>query len=71
MKTYNILKGTLPNTFARIANHIVSVCAWLTNFHPPLVPPPHYEEEEDVDKYFSNLGETYDADSSSDESDED
>lgn len=68
MKTFNILKGTLPNTFARIADHIVSVCAWLTNFHPPLVPPPQFAAEADVDKYFSSLDETdYDADSSSDE----
>ena len=68
MKTFNILKGTLPNTFARIADHIVSVCAWLTNFYPSLVPPPQFAAEADVDKYFSSLDETdYDADSSSDE----
>lgn len=68
MKTFSILKGTLPNTLARIANHIVSVCAWLTNFHLPLVPPPQFADEADVEKYFISLDETdHDADSSSDD----
>ena len=52
MKTFSILKSTLPNTLAQTANHIVSVCAWLANFHPPLVPPPLFAEEADVDKYL-------------------
>ena len=32
IKNYRILKGTLPLSMARLANQIVSVCAWLTNF---------------------------------------
>ena len=54
IKTYNILKSTLPNTLARIANQVVSVYAWLTNFQPALVPCPHdpAESEDEVDKYL-------------------
>ena len=57
IKSYNIPKGTLPITLSRIANQVVSVCAWLTNFQPALVPcQQDYEElEDEVDKYF----ETY------------
>ena len=29
-----------PINMARIANQIVSVCAWLINFSPSIVPPP-------------------------------
>ena len=47
---------------------VVSVCAWLTNFEPGLVPPPVNDyEEEQVDQYFKALLESesdieYDAD---------
>lgn len=43
---------------------VVSVCAWLTNFEPVLVPPPvsDYNEGE-VDQYFrAVLDSEYDAD---------
>ena len=33
IKNYSILKGTLPISMIRLANSIVSVCAWLTNFN--------------------------------------
>ena len=39
-KTYNILKGTIPISLARLASQIVYVCAMLTNFQPALVPLP-------------------------------
>ena len=39
LKNYTILKGTLPNSMARLANQIVCVCRFLSNFHPALVPP--------------------------------
>ena len=38
IKNYVILKGTFPNTVIRLVNQIVSVCAWLTNFQPALIP---------------------------------
>lgn len=38
LKTFRILKGTFPITMARLVNQVVSVCAWLTNFSPALVP---------------------------------
>ena len=38
IKTY-ILDGTLPNTFSPYATQIVTVCGFLTNFLPPLLPP--------------------------------
>lgn len=39
IKNYHILDGTLPLTLAHIADQIFSVCAYLTNFLPPLLPP--------------------------------
>lgn len=66
----------LPNhwyytTFIRLADMVVSVCAWLTNFEPVLVPPPvddHVEEK--VDEYFKSVLDSesdidYDADTES------
>ena len=55
LKTYSILKGTLPNTLSRIANQVVSVCAWLTNFHPALVTISKENTNSDVDDYFQDL----------------
>ncbi len=37
IKNFAILKGTLPISMIRVANQIVSVCAWLTNFQPVLL----------------------------------
>jgi hypothetical protein len=47
IKYYAILKGTLPITMIRVANQIVVVCAWLTNFQPALVPLPSDSNMED------------------------
>ena len=33
-----ICKGTIPISMARLANQIVCVCAFLSNFQPALVP---------------------------------
>lgn len=38
MKLFKILTGVFPLKMARLANQIVTVCALLTNFQPPLVP---------------------------------
>ncbi len=38
LKTYNICKQTIPISMARLANQIVCVCAYLSNFQPALVP---------------------------------
>ena len=51
IKNYSILKDTLPLSLSRIANQIVSVCAWLVNFQPVLIPP-YAENEEDTDAYL-------------------
>ena len=40
MKHYKILTGVFPLKMACLANQIVSVCAYLSNFQPALVPPP-------------------------------
>ena len=40
MKQYNILSSIFPLQMARIANQIVTVCDYLSNFHPALVPVP-------------------------------
>ena len=45
------MKDTLPLSLSRIANQIVSVCAWLVNFQPVLIPP-YAENEEDTDAYL-------------------
>ena len=51
---------------SRIANQIVSVCAWLVNFQPVLIPPPSEDNvESEVSEYFESLYDTdsqYDAD---------
>ena len=53
---------------ARLTNQIVCVCAFLSNFHPALVPPPQHNEESDVEQYFKQLSDcdsfSEDADSS-------
>ena len=46
MKNFTILKGVFPISMARLANQILTVCAYLTNVFPPLVPPPAEKESE-------------------------
>ena len=38
-------------------NHIVCVCAFLTNFGPALVSSPEMTSEDDVDAYFNETSE--------------
>ena len=55
------MKETLPIALARFANQIVSVCAYLSNFKPILVPSSTItltDMDEDVDKYFEDLSDT-------------
>ncbi len=48
----------------RLANQIVKVCAWLTNFQPALIPLPGEFSADEVDRYFQSLEDSdYDADS--------
>lgn len=65
IKHYSILKGTLPISMIRLANQIVSVCAWLTNFQPVLIPlPTDSSVETEVNTYFESIESSdYDADS--------
>lgn len=52
---------------ARLANQIISVCAWLTNFQGVLVPTTGSQPEDDVDDYPKQafeLDSEYDADES-------
>lgn len=39
IKNYHILDGILPLSLAHVSDQIFSVCAYLTNFLPPLLPP--------------------------------
>ena len=55
MKSFHILKETIPISMARLANQIVYVCAFLTNFQPALVAPPKNLTEEEVGEYFKGL----------------
>ena len=60
IKTYSILKGTIPLTMARVINQIIYVCAFLTNFQPALVPLSDdckLPSERDVDEYFLQLSD--------------
>ena len=62
MENYTILKGVFPINMAHIANKVVLVCAWLTNFLPPLVPPPTEKEISDssTDDELSDLEDNID-----------
>ena len=68
IKNYRIIGTTFPVSMIRLADMVVSVCAWLTNFEPVLVPPPVDDHEEDkVDQYFKSVLDSeseskYDAD---------
>ena len=59
IKTFRILKGTctFPISMARLANQVVCICGWLTNFLPALVPTQEESsmEESEVDDYFAAL----------------
>ena len=59
IKTYRILTSTIPLSMARFSNQIVCICAFLSNFHPALVPqPPKVSSEADVDKYLEELSDS-------------
>ncbi len=65
IKTFTILKHTMPILLARISNQIVCVCAYLSNFKPVLVPGASQSEGDvELDDYFEELSDT---DSSGDE----
>ena len=63
MKSFSILKHTIPITLAGLSNQIVCVCAYLSNFKPVLVPPHEsttIQDENsysDVEEYFAELSE--------------
>ena len=67
IKSFQILKHTIPITLAGLSNQIVTVCAFLSNFKPVLVPPaePYAEDEfdsgSDVEDYFAELSESEDS----------
>ncbi|KAK6178668.1 hypothetical protein SNE40_011195 [Patella caerulea] len=44
IKNYHLLDGVLPLSLAHVAGQIVKVCAYLTNFLPPLLLPPHVSD---------------------------
>ena len=55
IKSFTILKYTLPISLSRISNQIVYVCAFLTNFKPVLVPSESNGSMNEVEKYFENI----------------
>ncbi len=75
IKNFQILKGMVPISMARLANQIIFVCAFLTNFLPALVPiPKNISEDMDVEDYFDALSDSeiesdcnIDSDSSTDQ----
>ena len=66
VKTFAILKQTLPISLARLSNQIVFVCAYLTNFMPVLLSsessmPTTADDDvelDDVDNYFEDLADS-------------
>ena len=52
IKNFSILKGTFPLSMVRLANQVVCICAWLSNFQPALIPAPTDLSEIEVDNYF-------------------
>ena len=68
IKQFRILKGTFPLSMVRLLNQVVCVCAWLTNFHPALLPPPVEPSESDIEHYLHSLD---DSDHSNDSCDSD
>ena len=62
IKTFCILKDSFPVSVASLANQIVCICGWLTNFYPALVPATDKNvlDETEADDYFK----TFDSDSS-------
>ena len=62
IKNFSILKSMLPSTMARIANQIVSVFSWLTNFQPALISGP-CDNNDDFESVVESLySSDYDAD---------
>lgn len=64
IKTFSILKQTLPISLARLSNQIVCVCAYLSNFKPVLVPgeTSYAAEDNEVEDYFDELSDAEDSD---------
>ena len=44
VKNYHILDGVLPLSLSAVADQIFTVCCYLTNFLPPLVPPANQQK---------------------------
>jgi len=65
IKTFSILKETIPISLARLTNQIVYVCAFLANFHPALVP----LEEVTLEGSMEEFIDTFSDSECSDESD--
>lgn len=67
IKTFQILKGTIPISMARLTNQIVFVCCFLANFLPALVPlSGSTSKEESVEEYFQGLSDSEISDIDSD-----
>ena len=66
MKTFSILKDTIPLSLARLSNQIIFVCAMLTNFLPVLVTLSNESSESVVEDYF---GQFSSCDTNSDDND--
>ena len=70
IKHYSILKSTIPILLTCLTNQIISVCAFLTNFQPVLIPfPAEGTGDGDVESYFEQLSDSeHDTDCSESES---
>ena len=62
MKSFSILKHTIPITPAGLSSQIICVCAYLLNFKPVLVPPHEstMDQDDDSNSDVSDLGDSDD-----------
>ena len=55
IKNFSILRGNFPLSMIRLANQIVCICAWLSNFQPALVPAPTELSETEAEDCFQGF----------------
>ena len=58
IKQFSILKDTYPLSMICLLNQVVCVRAWLTNFHPALLPPPTEPSESDMEHYLRSFDDS-------------
>jgi len=58
INTFSILKETIPTSLACLTNQTVYVCAFLANFHPPLLPLEEATLEGSMEEYIDTFSDS-------------